>query len=301
VKGWSGIRRAAAGLGLLLLSVGAATAAGASTRVHPAVATKAFAATVQAGSAHVATTLDVKNSKETTSTISGGDFSWATNTGTITSTTSSSFGFSTSSTYVYDGKRTFWTVTSPSSTPGATSFAPTTGHWGVLTWSTDEPSLRDGFSGILGSILEPGRVSPAATLALLRTRASRVVDLGSDSVATVPTTHYRAVIGLGRVTTISPGDLRVAERELGSDALSVDFWTDSAGLLRQLSLALSLHLPSRVSGPGSALGGQTITLSSVLQLSNYGAPVQVTPPPASEITDHESCRASGGNVDCTTA
>ncbi len=71
---------------------------------------------------------------------------------------------------------------------------------------------------------------------------------------------------------------------LGCVPVTVDFWVDSSGLLRQMNYEMNIRQQSL--GPESRL---PTTISMTLDLSHYGVPVKVTPPPASQVAPGGTC------------
>jgi hypothetical protein len=121
---------------------------------------------------------------------------------------------------------------------------------------------------------------PAQTLASLRAAGS-VSDEGSQTIGAVATTHYRALVDLGRYTLdASPAQranaaryAQLLEHLTGSATLPVDVWIDGSNLVRriQIDLPLSIH---------SVHLDETITMN----LFDYG-PQAAALPPAGQVTD----------------
>jgi hypothetical protein len=259
----------------------------------------AYRSTVAAKSAEIASTFTFKTTSAASSVRSTGAFSWALNTGTILSTTSVNGVQSFSSTNIYDGNQTYSSETIPGAESGqSTNLVPTTGHWDESTWSTHQVGIQN--SGMLALLdAGSGQVNPAAILGLLHAKAASIIDVGAQTLAMVATTHYRAIIPLSRLGNIPPAELAKAERVIGARSFNVDFWIDSSGLLRQLSLNWKLTAPEKTTAKtGSRPLWRHFDMAEQLQLSNYGVPVQVATPPPSDVSSHETCQASGTSIDC---
>ena len=104
----------------------------------------------------------------------------------------------------------------------------------------------------------PGGTSPDRLLKELIKSSKKVENLGSQDVRGVTTTHYRA-------------QLDATKLEIGAngDEVAVDAWIDQQGL------------PRRVRVPLGAEG------AAVLDLFDFGVPVDVEAPPANEIVSED--------------
>ena len=105
---------------------------------------------------------------------------------------------------------------------------------------------------------------PTDILAALK-KAGSVDKIGSETVAGTDTTHYRATIDLEK----APNGKQL-EKVTNLKALPVDVWVDGNNLLRRMTMKYS--------------AGATST-SMQMDLSNYGEPVNVQVPSASETVD----------------
>jgi hypothetical protein len=185
---------------------------------------------------------------------------------------------------------------------GATAGIPGIGGWNQATWTGASSPDPSGIPPLLpGDLSNPaGITNPASLLGLLRAQASSVQSLGGEVLDGINTTHYRAIIPLSR---LGAGTAE-AEQILGTDSISVDYWIDSSHLLRQLRFAIAiLRQPSdTTSSPGEVTApsdAYPMTVSASLQLSHYGTPVHIVPPSSAQITNRETCVASGGGFSCT--
>ena len=125
-----------------------------------------------------------------------------------------------------------------------------------------------------------GSGDPAQTLASLRAAGS-VIDEGSQTIGAVATTHYRALVDLGRYTLDAAPAQRanaaryaqLLERLTGSATLPVDVWIDASNLVRRIQIDLPLNIRS-------VHLDETITMN----LFDYG-PQAAALPPAGQVTD----------------
>jgi hypothetical protein len=198
---------------------------------------------------------------------------------------------------IFDGSKTYSKLLGTSNH--------TLAGWNETTW-TGTPS--PGTAGVLPSVLSwgladpAGTTSPASLLGMLRAQASSVQNLGGQVLDGTNTTHYRALIPLSRLGAGTPAEELQLQQILGASSIGVDYWIDSANLLRQLSLAITELRPASVTttSPGEVTVplSYPITFSISLQLSHYGTPVHVVAPPPAKITSRETCVVSGDGFSC---
>jgi hypothetical protein len=103
--------------------------------------------------------------------------------------------------------------------------------------------------------------TPSSVLAKLSGDGS-VSTVGKDTIGGVETTHYRKTLDV---------------TEQGADYKSVDAWVDDQGLVRKLQLDYDAHID-----PTSKTPAHTVL---TMTLSDFGAPVTVTPPAPSDTLD----------------
>lgn len=154
---------------------------------------------------------------------------------------------------------------------------------GVKPWLKLDLDRSARSSGLdFSGFLQLGRGGdPTQTLRYLRA-AGDVKKVATETVRGVETTHYHATIDLEKVpSTVRPADrartrraVRRLEQVTGLRSLPVDVWADAQDRVRRLRIDEALNL-----GTGTA----EMTVDS--QLYDFGVPVEVTPPPASDVTD----------------
>jgi hypothetical protein len=129
--------------------------------------------------------------------------------------------------------------------------------------------------------LPPGDVnaSPMDLLSALTAIASNVTNLGSATVRGVVVTHYRVTVDLAKAEAHQQPQARAEfhafARSLNATTLPVDVWVDGQAMVRRL--AVSLPMPS---GYGTPAG---LRLSEAVDFYDFGVPVLVSAPPASEV------------------
>lgn len=131
------------------------------------------------------------------------------------------------------------------------------GLTGVSGWLAVTP----GDLGNMGDSFGVGvdMFNPSKVLEVLREATEGMRVVGADVVRGVTTTHVRATIS----STSPPADV-------------VDVWIDDAGLVRRIETVIADGLGAAA----ASSGGELITV----ELFDYGEPVEITVPPASETT-----------------
>jgi hypothetical protein len=119
--------------------------------------------------------------------------------------------------------------------------------------------------------------------------SSSVTKVGTESVRGAPTTHYRADVDFAKAAAkrgLPAADITALEKALGTNTLPVDLWIDGQGAARRLQY----HVPlPKVSTTSAA--GQSGELTETLDLYDFGVPVAVSPPPASQVAELGSISA----------
>jgi hypothetical protein len=141
--------------------------------------------------------------------------------------------------------------------------------------------------GDAGGALPAGQSDPSKFLAYLEAVSNGVKKVGTDSIRGVETTHYSAMLDLGKAVDRAdvPSSLRDDLRKLfgqtpGADsAIPADVWVDGDGLARRIELQLSLGALLGSDGPA---GADKVSVSVSMDLYDFGVPVHVEAPPAGE-------------------
>jgi hypothetical protein len=146
--------------------------------------------------------------------------------------------------------------------------------WIAFTQSDDASTGFGGGSAGLGPL--GGAVSPQSFLDSLH-QAGNVTEVGSENVAGVHTTHYRADIDSTQTT--EPG-----VSKFGGQQYVEEVWIDDDGVVRRVSYMVDASKAGGAAGAG--LSGK---LHVTYDLSNIGQPVTINVPPPDQVT-------SGGDV-----
>ena len=116
--------------------------------------------------------------------------------------------------------------------------------------------------------------TPASALEYLR-GSGDVREVGSESVGGVDTTHYKVKVDLRRAAARSTGSERQSLNRViqasGVKKLPIDVWVDGKGYIRRVQYAQK--------------AGASKPVQITMNLHDYGAPVTVKPPPASDTVD----------------
>jgi hypothetical protein len=128
---------------------------------------------------------------------------------------------------------------------------------------------------------------PREVLDALRGLSGEIETVGQEELRGVETTHYRAVLDpaeLAKRAAAENGKPSVLGELPLQDAVSevpLDVWIDANGLVRKLSLDVS------ASDPSTAQSG---SVSLAFELWDYGEPVAIEVPPASQVADASAVR-----------
>ncbi len=148
-------------------------------------------------------------------------------------------------------------------------------HWARIDLSTAARKLGTDLPSLV-----TGQSDPRTSLAQLRD-AGNVVQVGSGLVHGVPTTRYSVLLDLEKGLGSVPDSARDAveqmlDRSPASRYVPADVWIDADGYLRRLRLSIPDYL-----GTG---GSMKVTM----ELSDFGAPLNVVVPPAADVADAAS-------------
>ena len=148
---------------------------------------------------------------------------------------------------------------------------------------------------------------PSQLLGLLSSIGGQVTTVGNVDLDGVQTTEYPTTVTVSELAAragLSTGSglgARVAKvlGQLGNTSVPVTAWVGTDGYVRQLSASLDLSRATlgglagdlvTSSLNGSTSGQSTSATDVTVGFSHYGAPVDVTAPPASQVTDVQRAR-----------
>ncbi len=156
------------------------------------------------------------------------------------------------------------------------------GAGGMLPHGKSWIAVNAGTSGGLESSLLSsfgGGTDPADLLASLTAISASVTDLGTATIRGVRVTGFRVDVDPAKAAARVPRSERAGFLQftgsLGSGLIPVEVWVDNQNLVRQVKL--SMHLPG---GLGATASAQMV---QVTDFYDFGVPVRVSAPPASQI------------------
>ena len=101
-----------------------------------------------------------------------------------------------------------------------------------------------------------------------------VKSVGTETVNGIPTTHYSGTVSIAEQLSHFSGAVRSQMQgfiaKTGWTGAKIDMWLDGKGLVRRMR--------------STSVGGQG-SMSIAMDVLAYGVPVNVTPPPASQVAD----------------
>jgi hypothetical protein len=154
-------------------------------------------------------------------------------------------------------------------------------HWLKLDLSQASKSLGIDVDKLLGQ----ANTDPAQMLALLRATSGQVKDLGTETIAGDPTTHYSAIVDLtkaAKLAGMSAGTIQQLESQTGTTEIPEDVWIGSDGLVRQFRMAY-----------GVTSNGTPMHVAMTIGMSGYGSDVTVQAPPADDVYDATAAAVQG--------
>jgi hypothetical protein len=130
---------------------------------------------------------------------------------------------------------------------------------------------------------------PRELLDALKAVTSEVEVVGTESLRGSDVTHYRAVVEPEDLAAKVPAGQREQTESLvdqitaqtGLEAVPVDVWIDSSGLVRKLAMTFSAVDPA---------SSQRTEAAIAFELWDYNQPVSIDLPPASEVVDASAVR-----------
>jgi hypothetical protein len=150
--------------------------------------------------------------------------------------------------------------------------------WIAAGTGTSGDLAASGLGGLLPSPVA-GNGDPADLLASLTAISGSVTKQGTATIRGVPVTQYRVTIDLAKAAARVPGWEQASYKEftqsLGAKTIPVDVWVDSQNLVRRMREALPM--PTGLGAPA----GMAVTQTT--DFYDFGVPVQVSAPPASEV------------------
>ena len=150
-------------------------------------------------------------------------------------------------------------------------------HWMKLNLARVQQGI-----GLAPSSLTSGGANPTQYLQFLKSAGAKSQIVGHETLRGVASTHYAAKVDLLKAAEAQPGanrsQLREAFQKLTSEtglqSLPVDVWVDAHGLVRKVSVALSMDA-----------AGQQVKTSVQSEFYDFGPTQSITVPADSEVFD----------------
>lgn len=152
-------------------------------------------------------------------------------------------------------------------------------------------------AGIPGmeSLTQMNNNDPSKSMEVLRGVSDEVEEVGTEDVRGTSTTHYKTTIDIDKALEEVPEDSREDVEKMfdtfGAETIPMEIWLDEDGLLRRQKLTLDL---TQVEGAAAAGPDAPTEMVMDFELYEFGAPVDVQPPPASEVTDFKDIQPGAG-------
>lgn len=149
-------------------------------------------------------------------------------------------------------------------------------HWVAI--SLDELKQQTG-TDLGGLADQAGAGGSQQGLEYLQGLSGDVTEVGTDTVAGAPATHYQASIDYSKVAAKLPGSSADAREKLEKiGVVPADVWIDGQDRVVKMHMTID----------GSAFGGTAsgdATAELTMEISDFGVPVDVQAPPADDVTD----------------
>jgi len=143
----------------------------------------------------------------------------------------------------------------------------------------------------IGGLLQGQSTNPADQFRMLKSAATNVTKVGSETVRGASSTHYRLTVDLVKASAAQGSSAASASASLtkllGTTMVPADVWVDSSGRIRRFrqSFDLSHVLATAAQTSGSTVppGAEHASVTTTLELFDFGAAVNVAVPPAEEV------------------
>lgn len=157
------------------------------------------------------------------------------------------------------------------------------------TWvEGDAKDLQQADSGQLGQLGSFAGTDPKDAFAMLKAVSGTIEAVGTDEIRGVETSHYRATIDPAKVEGLLPRDQQQSLNGLsmlGTDVktVPVDVWVDGDDQIRKLAIDLEQTEPGT---------DKTAKASLVLEVYDYGTPLELELPPAEKVVAASTLKTS---------
>ncbi|WP_433474720.1 LppX_LprAFG lipoprotein [Spirillospora sp. CA-142024] len=139
--------------------------------------------------------------------------------------------------------------------------------------SLDELGAKSGLN--IDELLQQSRQMDPVQNTKMLTASKDAREVGKETIDGVQTTHYTGTYRMSdAISKLSPETQEAYRKSLGTtgtQAMNFDLWVDGRQLPRQMTM--------------KSLQSEGGTMTMTMKYRDFGKPVQITEPPASEVTD----------------
>jgi hypothetical protein len=132
---------------------------------------------------------------------------------------------------------------------------------------------------------------------------SGITTVGPATIKGVQTTEYKATIDLtkeaDKKSPAAQAAIKSLEAQLNATTLPVQVWLDAQGRVRQVSKQLQVSTNAQSSG-GTTVPAASGSISTTVDYYDFGTPVSVQPPPASQVDDLTNQALAASSATTTT-
>src|SRR3954452_1970599 len=159
------------------------------------------------------------------------------------------------------------------------------------TWvKGDAKDLSSADAGQLKQFGSLAGTDPRDVFGLLKAVSGSIESVGTEEIRGAETSHYRATIDTAKVEKLVPseqrqglGALDQTAKQAGLAELPLDIWIDADQRVRKLSIDVDAKQPGT---------DESAKASLVVELYDYGKPLEVELPPADQVADASTLKAS---------
>ena len=149
-------------------------------------------------------------------------------------------------------------------------------------------------------VLAGAAQDPARQLEYLRGVSDSVEKIGEERVRGVPTTRYRAILGLNKEAAGQDAGMKEANQELakglGTSKLPVEAWIDEENRVRRYALDVGVPMPENAASQDAPQGDDEPRTRMVIEYYDFGASVDVQAPPQDRGRLEAAGRAAAGRA-----
>ncbi len=160
--------------------------------------------------------------------------------------------------------------------------------FGGRPWvKTDFATLTEMAGVDISALMQGSSSDPSQSLQMLKGINPDVVEVGQERVRDAETTHYRGTIDPNKAVAAAAPEQQATVRKLFDvygQSMPVDVWIDDDDRVRKLASTADL---SKLNLPGTTTGADRLTgtMTTTVELFDFGTEVRVTIPPPDQVVD----------------